>query len=497
MFQKNHTIKLNLPGGIIPAGDLFSIITAAENAGVKNVQFGTRQQMFLKVKDEKYKDFANALKQANIFFESNADIHPNILSSYVTENVFQTANWLREGVYRDVLDLFDYLPRLKINLVDHNQTFVPFFTGHLNFVASSISNYWHLHVRFPKTNQLYEWKALVYSNNIPRLSKKIEDLIFSNKKDFYGKEFINGETLYTMLHKAEHFVEHPISEPLALPDFSLPYYEGFNFYGDKMWLGIYSRDEVFSLSFLKDICAICFKTKIAQLYTTPWKSLIIKGISPADRKLWDYVLGKCRINVRHALNELCWQTEDLSIEGLDLKNYLVRRFHKDDVRTYGLCFAVKTHAKSSVFGSVIIRKQATENANHSKSNERFSILYTKDFNPNTKEYILFRSDVEKEFLYTYLLSLCKYFYELQSEENLIPNNAYRETNQPEEKIEESEILIHQCIHCLTIYDDEYGDTINDIPAGISFASLTENYSCPTCGSSKESFIIAKRDVILS
>ena len=117
----------------------------------KNVQFGTRQQMFFKVKDEKYEELANALKQANIFYESNSDVHPNVVSSYVTENVFQTANWLREGVYGDVLDLFDYMPRLKINIVDCNQSFVPFFTGHLNYVASSISNYWHLHVRFPKT----------------------------------------------------------------------------------------------------------------------------------------------------------------------------------------------------------------------------------------------------------------------------------------------------------------------------------------------------------
>ena len=35
----------------------------------------------------------------------------------ITEEVFQNANWLSEGVYKDILDLFDYQPKFKINIV--------------------------------------------------------------------------------------------------------------------------------------------------------------------------------------------------------------------------------------------------------------------------------------------------------------------------------------------------------------------------------------------
>jgi hypothetical protein len=49
----------------------------------------------------------------------------------------------------------------------------------------------------------------------------------------------------------------------------VPYYEGFNRYGNKNWLGIYRREELFPLPFLKAVSLICLQTKIGQLYTTP------------------------------------------------------------------------------------------------------------------------------------------------------------------------------------------------------------------------------------
>src|SRR5438094_6316995 len=107
MFRKSHTIKINLPGGIVAAGDLYAIVTAAEKARVEAVQFGTRQQLYIRVADEYLEEFINAIHKDNMECEVNEDVHPNIVSSYVTEEVFQNANWLSEGLYKDILDLFD------------------------------------------------------------------------------------------------------------------------------------------------------------------------------------------------------------------------------------------------------------------------------------------------------------------------------------------------------------------------------------------------------
>ncbi len=69
------------------------------------------------------------------------------------------------------------------------------------------------------------------------------------------------------------------------------------------------------------------------------------------------MLGRHNINVRHAANELAWQTEDHNEEGIDLKKYILRYFEKHDTRTFGLCFGVQTRDKSEVFGSILIRKR--------------------------------------------------------------------------------------------------------------------------------------------
>jgi hypothetical protein len=123
--------------------------------------------------------------------------------------------------------------------------------------------------------------------------------------------------------------------------------------------------------------------------------------------------------VRHAANELNWQVGDTGEEGLILKRHIVRYFDKEDVRTYGLSFAVQIYASSSMFGSVIIRKQQNKNPHKLKSLERFDILYNPDFNPNSGELIMYRDGVEKDHIGTYLVSLCKLFYEQESKRHAL------------------------------------------------------------------------------
>lgn len=489
-MRKYHHIKINLPGGIVPAGDLHAWMEAAERCGVDQVQFGNRQQLYCRADSASEKEFRKELDQLGVVYEVNKDEYANILTSYVAEDVFQNANWLSEGVYKDILGLFDYRPQMKLNLVDANQSFIPFFTGNINFISSPVSNYWYLYIRFPKTTVIYCWKGLIYSDDIPRMTKLVEEAIIGDKN------LADGDALYEMVHSKEQFIMQPVSAELSIPKFALPYYEGFNRYGEKTWLGIYRRDECFPVSFLKDIASLCLKTKVGQLYITPWKSLIVKGIAQNDRTAWEYVLNTYRINVHHAANELNWQIEDLSEEGLNLKRYIIRQFDKDDVRTHGLSFAVKTKPKSGLFGlfgGVVIAKQNNTSRNKSAAMNRYDIMYTKDFNPNSREYILFRSGVQKEELGAYLISLCKYFYDLTTEADKILHSVYRQevVQNPVAKAPVNVPIIYQCKHCFTVYDEQYGDSINDIAPGTPFSQLPDTYQCPVCESEKAEFEAVK------
>jgi len=461
------------------------ILEALETAGVEHVRFGLRQQLLIDATHKNFDKLATALSSYNIAYEVNKDEFPNIVSSYAAEEIFVHDSWLKEGTYKDIFDLLDYEPQLKLNFSDNNQTFSPFFSGHINWIASKSAQYWHLYIRFPKTKHLYQWPMLVYTNDVIRLSKKIEATILTNKQAFYDNNSADGNTLFEQVSKEVTSISKPIDEALQLPHFNLPYYEGFNSYGNKTWLGIYKRDELFSLDFLKDISKACLETKVGQLYTTPWKSIIIKNIEKQDRQLWDTILGKYRINVRHSANELAWQVEDNNEDGLSIKRHIIREFDKQDVRTFGLCFGVNTQPESNMFGSVIVQRQFSSIRGQMKPLDKFDILYTKNFNPNSYDYIVFRNDIPKDYLDTYLISLIKHYYELQKETSKAVDEAFAIKQTIQENTKEQ--VVQQCGICLTVYDATLGDESFQIAPNTAFDALPEHYCCPLCEAPKSAF----------
>jgi rubredoxin len=482
-LEAKNCIKINLPGGVVSAGDMYEILLIASNAGASTISIGNRQQLFFCVDTDRLEDLQTEMMQAEIRYEIDKDDFPNILSSYVTDAIFNTESWIKEGVYKDIFDLFDFTPRLKINLVDSNQTFVPFFSGNLNFITSGISNYWYLYIRFPKTTGTYCWPSLVYADDIPVISKTVENVILNNRHLFYDQAEIKHQLFFEMVMAGSTFGDQPVTEPLKLTDFYLSYYEGFNKYANnKYWLGIYRRNEVYPLEFLKDICALCLKTRVGQLYTTPWKSLLIKGINEPDRAEWGVVLNKYQVNVRHAANELNWQLENLCSKSLELKKQLVREFEEQDLRTHRLCFAIKMQPKTGLPGSVIIRKQ---------EGELFDVLHSRDFNPNSKDLISYKDKVSQSELAKCLISLCNNYHLTLSENSSSVDTYYDE---PEENNSEIvKYMVYQCKSCLTVYDKAYGDIVNGVAANTEFETLS-HYSCPVCEASKEDFLLVEKMV---
>ncbi|UOG74948.1 rubredoxin [Hymenobacter tibetensis] len=464
-------VAVNLPGGIVPTGDLLAVLAAAEAAGIEHVQLGHRQQLLLAVEPARRRALLQALAAAGVLAEPDPEAHPNIVSSYVGEDVFYNAPWLREGVYKDILDLFDYRPRLKINLVDSRQTFVPFFTGHLNFIAADTSNYWHLYLRFPRTGTLYAWPHLVYSEDVAVLSAAVERVLLADPKQFTDPTTA-GERLHALVSAAQPLGPRVVAGPLALPAFMLPYYEGFNRSGQQLWLGIYRRNELFAVAFLQDLGRVCLQTRVGQLCTTPWKSLIVKGIDPTDRVLWDAVLCRHRINVRHAANELNWQVEDSCPQGVALKHELVRYLNEEDVRTYQLCFAIKTRPQTGLFCSIVVRTQVE------RASEQYEILHTRDFNPNSRDFVLFRQHVRRDRLGWYLAELCHQFY-AQVGATLEPAAPDTFPSPLPEHPATVAPRLPRCRHCLTVYDVVYGDPAQAVAAGTPWDTLPD-YHCPTC-----------------
>jgi hypothetical protein len=349
-MQNHYQIRINFKGGIAAPIEMQKILLLAKENQVFQVRFGLRQQMIFHISHVYGKRFGETLHYMGVDFQVDDNSHPNIVSSYVSEEVFQTGNWLTEGIYKDILDGFDYVPKLKINVSDSQQSFTPFFSGHLNFIASQSANFWYLYVRMPKTNRVFCYPKLIFSTEIAHISAFVENQILVHENN-------REQDIDFLFSKIPAFISLLVEQPLVLPKFTLPYYEGFNRYGNKSWLGIYRRNEVFSTDFLLEICQLCQSTQIGQICLTPFKSLIIKGIQERFRDDWSKVLLKNNINVRHAANELNWQVEDDSDEALALKLKLVKAFDRQDLRSFGLCFGIKTKEKTEVYASIMVRQR--------------------------------------------------------------------------------------------------------------------------------------------
>jgi rubredoxin len=485
-MKQRVTIRINFRGGIISPGDLYNILVAATRAGIYYVSFGLRQQLLIDVPSETVRLLTEELKKLDILFETDKDDFPNIISSYPAEEVFIHNTWLSEGVYKDIFDGIDYQPRLKINISDSNQSFTPMLTGNINWVASATDqHFWHLFIRFPKTNIICEWKEMVYTNDVAKLSKEIEAIIFSHKEDYYDNVAANGESLFKKI-AIEKFITKQAEKPALLPAFNLPYYEGLNRYNNKYWLGIYRRDELFSITFLKDLCLLCLETKVGQLCSTPWKSVIVKGIEEKDKIGWNRLLEKHQVNMRHAANELNFQVEEHSHDALQLKQYLVKELNNEDTRSFGVCIGIKTRRKSEVFSSILVRRRPLLRLFGIEMFHVYDILCAKDFNPNERTGFAFSRNNPKFLLAEQLRQAIAAFYSNRASKAVVPEKKI--VPRKEKEVKPVTEYLHQCTHCLTVYDVKTGDPGNGVVPGTAFESLPGDYTCPLCESSKNDFI---------
>jgi rubredoxin len=488
MYQK-PTIKINLTGGLVSPNELLTILYIARKTAVSNISFGARQQLLMSVHPREMELFTSKMQEANIAFETDMEVKPTITSSFAFTDILQNTDssrdsregWVSEGEYLDIFSLFDYKPSLKINICDNAQSHAPFFTGHINFISSDIPHFWFCYIRFPKTNTIERFPKLVYTQDIATFSRQLEDGLQLSKStvrmDSFGETFGKLDAI-----EFENVIFRQIDNDLTIPRFVMPYYEGVNRQTDgKLWLGIYRRNEDFSVKFLTEMCQLCEETRIGNICVTNWRSLIIKGISKEDRFKWEKLLGKHGINVRHANNELNWQTEEDSIKGFKLKQYLVKQFDAMDVRTFGLVFAIKTRHKSEVFGSVIIRREPLFKFGKYEFNpfglfESYDIFYAEDFNPHTRKRKTFRVGIPKSRLSEELLKLAKKYYaELASEKKTVKIKLKQE-----DLLVKNVKMVHRCKDCWTVFDAH-------TEGGVAFENVASDYVCPVCEADKTGF----------
>lgn len=464
--------RILIKGGITSPGELKDSITMLEAAGLKEVYFGSRQDLLFPLKDVSEKQL-ESLSQFNTDIESKRS-YQNIVCSYVSADIFNMTHWLKGSTYLYILEGFNYQPLLKINITDPKQRLVPIFSGNLNFIASENEDYWYLYIKLPEWEEGAYYPVLVYSWDITKISSAIEEIY---------EEVASIDDIFFLLNKKLDTNNKIMEKELQIPYLTFPYYEGMNRMGlDEYWLGLYWRNNKYDLDFLKHFCDFCLDNSIGKICITPWKSFIVKGIKVEARPLLERFLGQWGINIRHSQLEMNWHLPVDDKEALELKKFLVRSFDQNDISTYGLTFGISnTPGKRTHFASVLIEKNTPPTiVKDYEVRPTYNVLHFKNFDPNTQVYQMYAQDVDKIELPGLLMELSKkYFGQLGSIS--VPTKKKVKAN-PEEPSE-----VYQCNSCFTIYDPFYGDFKRNVKAGTSFEELPENYSCPVCEAPKSSF----------
>ena len=464
--------RLIIKGGVLSPAELKLICQVAEDLGSDVISFGSRQDILFpdEINDEKIKSIQNI--QIVDPYKNNTE---NIMSSYVSADIFPNTHWLTGDKYLYVLEQFRKPQSLKINVVDSKQRLVPLFTGHLNFIASEHEDYWYLYVRLPFWENIEVYPALTYSWDMEKVTSAIENIL--------KEELESVDMIFDLVNDTVETNNRTIDKPLHIPFHPFPYYEGMNrIGGDKYWLGLYWRNNRYDLDFLKAMCDLCSDCKIGKISITPWKSFIVKDI-PASAKLhWEKFLGKYGINVRHSMLELNWHLPVANDSALELKKYLVNYLDANDISTYGLTFGITHYTKKAYyFTSIVIEKNTPPTGlKDFKIRDTYNLLYAKNFDPNTREYIVHVQEVDKAELPSLLLELSRLYFEQLGSEN--------DGLEPLEIVEEEiEVEVFQCKDCLTVYNQEYGDITQNIEPNTAFEDLEDNYMCSLCEVPKAHF----------
>ncbi len=446
--KKSGLIRAFVKGGFISPAGLLKILNLSKSIGNKYVLFGSRQDILFPLRDAGKPQLESAFQSIHINYELGSDqsIYQNIVSSYAAVNVVETTHWVKEDTYNVITDSFDYIPKIKINIVDPLQNLVPLFTGELNFVASQQENYWFLYIRdFRKNSIIERWPRLISGHDIPRISKALEAL-FTRYLSFTAEE------MYMIIKNDYVRINYkPITEKLKHSETTFPYYEGLNaMLNNHYWLGLYWRNNQYDIEFMSEACELCRQTNISNINIIPWKAFIVKGIKAGDRIKWQKLMGKFGINERHSSLELNWHLPVADEEAFELKRFLVRELDLQDISTHGLTLAVKTSRDAFPFTSIVIEK---DESNHSAQPEAYTIYYAKDFNPINIVYSSYARHVQKEIIPALLIELSKLYFR-----QLNPEGPVHHEDVFEVPAKEPLITSYQCARCHTIFEEAYGDS---------------------------------------
>lgn len=473
--QASHMI-LHTAGGRVPFSVMRRVAELAMVYGNGNVRFGSRQELILCAIPGASRD--RVRRDLGTLLVEHHPKRPNIVTTRPVSGRADRTPWLGDGTYDAVLGSFLSPPAMPVSLSDPRQSYLPLYTGQINFLATNEPGFWQ--VAFHAKGQLRPivLSQAVHSEGVPAATFVIQQaLLRDNALDLPELQRNLEECLGSLLREVA-------SNPSAIHEDIRPI-TGFELdeKSDCYTLGIPVLGQALPGQFLVDLGLLARQESIGTAGITPWQSLIVHGIPLHARPEFERLLLRHRISINTGgWDSVCfndWRSPHVARAGQDLITALNKKYpHPGELRI-GLTEVGVIVPDTSI----VVRADLLPARWPARPRPQFTVYAREKFERFNPMLIPTASGIGLERLADAVLDLVERY------------GAGYLTSAPTPAAVLSPrgggLLVHQCMECQTEYSEQYGDPLGGIEAGTPFEELPSDWHCPTCGAAASNYITTR------
>ena len=258
------------------------------------------------------------------------------------------ARWLDAGIIQSILAGIRLRPSFAVNVADPHQDLLPLTSGLLNFLAADEVDSWRIAIaadhhprrgaRAPGRHDRVTLPYLVPSEYVAEAVRAAAETVVD--ADAESSHLSEDMAHAICVGLGTRLVRADARQRLPPPEYGD--YEGVHPMqsGSGYWIGMSAGTRPFRHRFLEQMCMRAAQQGIGAVFTTCWRSLVLKNVAQEHLPEWRMLLGRHGVRVRHADAALHWQVSDRLPEARELAGTMIARLSRRSIVTSGLSFAV-------------------------------------------------------------------------------------------------------------------------------------------------------------
>ena len=473
-------LRVTCPGGIIGTGALRTVAELSGAWGVDRLTVGHRQDLLVAgIPDSYVARFRAAVAPLEVD-RAEARGHPNITSSAAACGIKRGVPWLDAGIIQSILAGIRFRPAFAVNVADPHQDLLPLTSGLVNFLAADEVDSWRIAVaadhhprrgtRAPGRHDRVTLPYLVPSEYVAEAVRAAEETAADAGT---ASVRLSEELAHAIRDRlGTRMVHAGAGQRLPPPEYGD--YEGVHpmHSGSGYWIGMSAGTRPFRHRFLEQMCMRAAEQGIGAVFTTCWRSFVLKNVAPEHLPEWRMLLGRHGVRVRHVDAALHWQVSDRLPEARALAGTMIARLSRRSIVTAGLSFAVTDDPPRHEV-AVAVEPLADERLPFSRLRRRYAVRHREGFDRHHPGWLTFARRLRERDLAAALAALARRYYRDDGE----PPPSEAPAPQPPA---EQRSGIRSCAACGNEYDPAYGDPLGEVAPGTAFAALPAGWRCPVC-----------------